>query len=234
MTALPTCHRCGQDVIAGAPICGQCGNAQSRWRFGVHRGLSILSSFTLIVGALTVLVSLLPSALTELVDMRKIELLTYQHRGNTQMGTIPLLNSGRGDAFVHSIVLVPEDRQTYPLRPITIRLNTLIKEGDGLQTRIGQPAPLGPSFAGVVPETIPGLITDNTLDQDRIDRCFRTRLLDADLDGVGLSPEADVVIGSIPLVASASLMSTRTYDRRSQALSKTLRAVVLFDQRCAQ
>jgi hypothetical protein len=175
--------------------------------------------------------------MTELVDRRAVDIIVIDRgfapaRGSAtrEVSRITLVNNGLGPVFVHDLIFEAED-VGINFRPIRLPLNAFIAEGNGLTETIGRrKAPA--HYVNLSLTSAKERVQILQMQTAEIYQCFRLEIADAALDGAPLSQQASAIIGTIPIQAKATLVSTRTHDQRVHRLKKPLRAAILYDETC--
>ena len=224
------CHACAEDIRPGARICPQCGVDQRPvWR-AIKRGVATLSALSVLLGVITIAISLAPQAWNTIAYREAVDIYSYKPLSSDGRSTITLINTGRADLFINEISLKPKDEKAFTVTHRKIVINRWLKIGETITYR---PRGETPGASSLSAERYADYISRLSTQTDKGRRCFGLRPFDQEFSERAF-PELPTPPLTIDLVTSVRYGTKASTTLTEIAPKKELRAGIIFRQQCEQ
>lgn len=195
------CVACGTEINIGFPICRVCQTHQKKSSRVVKKFITWFSGISVVLGALTVILSLYPQAKKSIYYNEDIELVSVNATMSFAPGSLSILNRGDGDVYVSTITLGVEGTDL-PYRIVLPVQKAIKKDEIGSITFMSKKASSSKYIKTINVEEVERWI--NSKEPSLVDhlssKCFLLKpydkkkgsyLIDRDIEGVGVWAELE-------------------------------------------
>lgn len=184
------CTACGQELTPNARLCPACRTDQRTIYRRVKAVLSIFSAFSVVLGVITIAISLFPSAHRTLFPRQHVEVYTVDSSfvEKTETLEMTVVNRGNVDVFLSKVVFHPADSELYPLLPRGFVTNKWLKSGEAY-IHVGKPTTavnLRSYWARITPKALRKAVNWKGFKEKRY--CYKLTPLDTDRGDTGKTP----------------------------------------------
>ncbi|MCG8345199.1 MAG: zinc ribbon domain-containing protein [Chlorobiales bacterium] len=225
------CKVCDSEIGIDAKKCPFCQSFQNRAHRRVKNFFSNLSSFTVLITAITLSASFFPNAYRNVFYEDKIEIHSVKNKISGVKGLITFENRGDGDVFINEVSFMPKDTVRFLIKDRNVIVNKWVKRGEvmSLPYRSFQKANNYDLWPYINPSQYDKY--KRKIDQHTYEKIakhyFRLEVFDKEYGDRGVNP----LFGNIDVVATVKFNSFRSDGLVKHISSKELWGQIRCDEK---